>query len=108
MPVGLWSSGVRLRPGAAGVFLGRPASELRGLQVVAEEVLGAVAQRLTDELAVAGMGERRTILLDAVRARAPRRDLLVAAAAVRLAPGGSRVSDVARDLGDAPMDVKRR
>jgi len=77
VPAGLWSSAVRLRPGAAGVFLGRPASELRGLQVVAEDVLGSAAQRLTDELSVAGMRERRTILLDAVRTRAPRRDLLV-------------------------------
>lgn len=108
VPAGLWSSGVRLRPGAAGVFLGRPASELRGLQVVAEDVLGSAAQRLTDELAVAGMRERRTSLLDAVRTRAPRPDLLVAAAAVRLAPGGSRVSDVARDLGVSERQLHRR
>ncbi len=58
VPAGLWSSGVRLRPGAAEAFFGRPASELRGLQVVAEDVLGAAAQRLTDELTVAGMRER--------------------------------------------------
>jgi len=108
VPAGLWSSGVRLRPGAAGVFLGRPASGLRGLQVVAEGVLGSAAQRLTDELAVAGMRERRTLLLDAVRTRAPRRDLLVAAAALRLAPGGSRVSDVARDLGVSERQLHRR
>ena len=108
VPAGLWSSGVRLRPGAAEAFFGRPASELRGLQVVAEDVLGAAAQRLTDELTVAGMRERRAILLDAVTARAPRRDLLVAAAAVRLAPAGRRVSDVARELGVSERQLHRR
>jgi len=108
LPAGLWSSGVRLRPGAAGIFLGRPASELRGLQIVAEDVLGAAARKVTDELGVADLQERPGILLDAVRARAPRRDPLVAVAAVRLAPAGSRVGDVARDLGVSERQLHRR
>ncbi len=108
LPAGLWSSGVRLRPGAAGTFFGRPASELRGMQVDAEDVLGAEAQKLTDELTVAGIRVRRAILLAAVRARAPRRDLLVAAAAMRLAQAGSQVSAVARELGVSERQLRRR
>ncbi len=108
VPAGLWSSGVRLRPGAAGAFFGRPPSEFHGLQVPAQEVLGAEAQRLTDDLAVAGLWERRAILLAAVRARAPHRDLLVAAIAVRLAPAGCRVRDVARELGVSERQLHRR
>lgn len=108
LPSGVWSSGVRLRPGAAGAFLGMPASELCGVQVAAEDVLGAAARRLTADLAAADVRARRAILLNAVTARAPHRDPLVAAAAVLLAETGRRVGDVAWELGVSERQLLRR
>jgi len=108
LPGGLWSSGVRLRPGAAGAFFARPASELRDSQVTARDVLGTVAHKLEDELAVARLPQRRAILLDAAMARAPRRDPLVAAAAARLTSATSRVCEVARELGVSERQLHRR
>ena len=51
LPAGTLSSGVRLRPGAAGAFLGMPASELRDRHVAAALVWGEQAALL--EAAVA-------------------------------------------------------
>ncbi|MDQ2708842.1 MAG: helix-turn-helix domain-containing protein [Actinomycetota bacterium] len=67
-----------------------------------------MAHKLEDELAVAGLPQRRAILLDAAMARAPRRDPLVAAAAARLTWAASRVGEVARELGVSERQLHRR
>jgi AraC-like DNA-binding protein len=82
LPAGSLSSGIRLRPGAAGAVLGLPACELRDLQAQAQDVWNESAITLADALAVA--------------------------AADRLAAPGARVARVAAELGVGERQLHRR
>jgi len=107
LPAQVRSSGIRLRPGAAGAVLGLPASELRDRQVSAERVWGEQGARLQE--AVAGAAPARLELLaDAVARRGAEPDALVIAAARRLAVPGARVSGVAAELGVGERLLHRR
>lgn len=107
LPAERWSSGLRLRPGIAGGFLGVPAYEVRDQQVFADTLMGPSVSQLTDALAASSLPERVTLLADWVLARTPPPDPLVAAAADRLSTVGSRVSEVARDLGVSERRMHR-
>ena len=102
------SSGIRLRPGAAGAVLGFPASELRDRQVAAADVWGAPASRLHEALAAAAPARRLELLADAVARRGSEPDALVIAAARRLALPGVRVAAVATELGVSDRHLRRR
>jgi methylphosphotriester-DNA--protein-cysteine methyltransferase len=108
LPAGTRSSGVRLRPGAAGAFLGLPASELRDRRVAAELVWGEQAARLEEAVAEADPGRRLQLLLGAVAQRGAAPDALVTAAAQRLALQTARVSGVAAELGVSERHLHRR
>jgi methylphosphotriester-DNA--protein-cysteine methyltransferase len=108
LPAGALSSGVRLRPGAAGAFLGMPASELRDHQVAAELVWGEQAARLEEALAEADAARRLRLLTDAVAHRRVAPDGLVVAATRRLAAHTARVGAVAADLGVSERHLHRR
>ncbi|MGH2950210.1 MAG: DUF6597 domain-containing transcriptional factor, partial [Solirubrobacteraceae bacterium] len=69
LPAGSRSSGIRLRPGAAGAFLGLPASELRDRQVAAALVWGDQVTRLEDAMAGAEPARRLELLVGAVARR---------------------------------------
>jgi AraC-like DNA-binding protein len=102
------SSGIRLRPGAAGAVLGLPASELRDLQVAAADVWGPDASRLHEALAGAAPARRLELLADAVARRGAEPDALVRAAAARLALPAARVAAVAGELGVSDRHLQRR
>jgi AraC-like DNA-binding protein len=106
LPADLRSTGVRLRPGAAGGFLGCPADAVRDSQVDAGLAVGLDTARLTDQLAVADPRERRRLLATVVRARRTRPDPLVEAAAGRLLT--ARVASVAFELGVSERHLHRR
>jgi AraC-like DNA-binding protein len=108
LPARARSSGVRLRPGAAGAVLGLPAAELRDLQVAAALVWREQAPGLEDGLAGAAPARRLQLLAGAVARRRAEPDALVAAAARRLGVPGSRVADVASDLGVSERRLHRR
>jgi AraC-like DNA-binding protein len=108
LPAGRWSSGLRLRPGAAGAFLGRPASELLNCQASAEDVFGSNAVRLAGRLATVPALERLRLLAGLARTRQVIPDPVVVAAASRLATPGARVSVVAADLGISERQLHRR
>ena len=100
------SSGIRLRPGAAGALLGLPASELRDSRVAAVLVWGEQVARLHE--AGAEPARRLELLADAVARRGAAPDALVAAAASRLADPGARVGGVAAELGVSERQLHRR
>jgi AraC-like DNA-binding protein len=102
------SSGVRLRPGAAGAVLGLPASELRDRQVPVSQVWGERGARLREAVAGAPPARRLQLLADAVARRGAAPDALVLAAALRLAAPGARVADVAAELGISERQLHRR
>jgi methylphosphotriester-DNA--protein-cysteine methyltransferase len=106
LPAGSRSSGIRLRPGAAGALLGLPASELRDRQVAAALVWGE--QRLEEAMAGAEPARRLELLAGAVARRGVAPDALVLAAARRLAVPGARVAGVAADLGVSERQLHRR
>ena len=108
LPAGRRSSGIRLRPGAAAAVLGLPASELRDLRVPLEQVWGAGALRLVEELAASAPPRRLELLATAVSQRRASPDGLVTAAAQRLARPRSRVAHVAADLGVTERTLHRR
>jgi methylphosphotriester-DNA--protein-cysteine methyltransferase len=108
LPAGARSSGVRLRPGAAGAFLGLPASELRDLQVAVALIWGEQAERLEAAMAEADASRRLALLAGAVADRAVAPDTLVAAAAQRLAVHTARVASVAAELGVSERHLHRR
>ena len=108
LPGGRRSSGIRLRPGAAGAFLGMPASEIRDVQVAAEDMWGDVARRLADVLATADAQQQQAVLCEALELLAPIPDPLVLAAASSLALPGSRVAAVADELGVSERQLHRR
>jgi AraC-like DNA-binding protein len=102
------SSGVRLRPGAAGAVLGLPASELRDREVRAELVWGARGARLEEAVASASPARRLELLADAVAERDATPDRLVVAATPRLALPGATVAGVAATLGISERQLHRR
>lgn len=108
LPAQSLSSGIRLRPGAAGAVLGLPACELRDLQVCADDVWGEPAVQLADALAQAPPPRRLELLASAVERRGGEPDALVVAAADRLAAPGARVSGVAAELGIGERQLHRR
>jgi methylphosphotriester-DNA--protein-cysteine methyltransferase len=108
LPAGTLSSGVRLRPGAAGAVLGLPASELRDRQAAAAEVWGERAERLEETLAEASPPRRLELLARAVACAGVERDPLVAAASLRLAAPRARVTRVADALGISERQLHRR
>jgi methylphosphotriester-DNA--protein-cysteine methyltransferase len=108
LPAGTLSSGIRLRPGAAGGFLGLPASEVRDRHVEAALVWDDEAARLADALAGAAPARRLELLAATVARRHAVPDPLVAGAARRLAAPGVRVADVAAALGVSERQLHRR
>ena len=108
LPAGRRSTGVRLRPGAAGVVLGLPASELRDRQVPAEMVWGTRAARLEEAIADATPARRLELLVGAVADRGAEPDHLVIAAARTLSLAGTRVAPVAAFLGVSERTLHRR
>jgi AraC-like DNA-binding protein len=102
------TSGIRLRPGAAGAVLGIPASEVRDLRVPLAEVWPDAGPALADALDAADPAGRLDLLARAVLRRKAERDGLVAAAARRLGVPGSRISGVAEDLGVSERHLHRR
>jgi methylphosphotriester-DNA--protein-cysteine methyltransferase len=108
LPAGRLSTGIRLRPGAAGTVLGLPACELRDLQVRAQVVWNRRAAELADALAAAAPPRRLELLVAAVAGRGAEPDELVVAATHRLALPGARVADVAARLGIGERQLHRR
>jgi methylphosphotriester-DNA--protein-cysteine methyltransferase len=108
LPAGTLSSGIRLRPGAAGGFLGLPASEVRDRHVEAALVWDDEAARLADAVAGATPARRLELLAATVERRHAPPDPLVAGAARRLAAPGARVADVAAALGVSERQLHRR
>lgn len=102
------TSGIRLRPGAAGAVLGIPAAEVRDQRVPLADVWPDVGRALADALAAAGPARRLDLLARAVLRRRAERDGLVAAAALRLGAPGVRVADVAEELGVSVRHLHRR
>lgn len=102
------TSGIRLRPGAAGAVLGIPASEVRDQRVPLAEVWPDVGPALADALSVADPAGRLDLLARTVLQRKAERDGLVASAARRLGAPGSRISGVAADLGVSERHLHRR
>jgi len=100
--------GVRLRPGAAGAVLGLPATELRDEAPDAGEVLGRDAtEALLTELEAGG--DAHAILRTAVEIRGARGpDPLLRAAITALDRPGTRVSDVADEIGLSARQLQRR
>jgi AraC-like DNA-binding protein len=108
LQAGARSTGIRLRPGAAGAVLGLPASELRDQEVGAALLWDEEASRLEDALAGAGAADQRALLTEAVARRGAEPDVLVRAAASRLGAPGARVAHVAADLGVSERQLNRR
>jgi AraC-like DNA-binding protein len=108
LPAASRSSGIRLRPGAAGSLLGLPASELRDSQVAAALVWGADTARLEDALAAAQPERRLQLLADAVARRDVAPDRLVVEAARRLSDHTARVAGVAAEIGIGERQLHRR
>jgi len=108
LPAGARSSGIRLRPGTAGAFLGVPASEVRDQQISTAEVWGGRVTALEEALAGSGPQDRLRLLADAVDRRRAAPDALVLAAARRLSIHTARVAGVAADLGISERQLHRR
>jgi AraC-like DNA-binding protein len=108
LPAGTRTSGIRLRPGAAGAVLGLPASEVRDQEVAAALVWGEDAEILAQTLAGAPPPRRLGLLADAVARRCAAPDALVVAATRALAAPGARVAAVAAALGVGERRLHRR
>jgi AraC-like DNA-binding protein len=108
LAAGRRTSGVRIRAGAGGAFLGRPASEIRDQLVDAGALLGEQAIRLQDRLSQVGPDERLRLLAVAVADREVEVDELVETSVRRLAVPGARVAAVAADLGVSERQLNRR
>jgi AraC-like DNA-binding protein len=108
LPADTLTSGVRLRPGAAGAFLGLPAAEVRDRDTPAVDLLGPAAATLADGLHDAAPRDRLRLLATAVRDRHVTPDPLVVAAARGLATPGARVAEVAATLGVTERTLHRR
>lgn len=108
LPPDAQSTGVRLRPGAGGAIFRIPVSELRDQDVPAELVWGERALELAEALASSPPAGRAALLEGAVAAAATVPDLLVRAAAHRLAARGTRVAGLAAELGVSERQLRRR
>ncbi len=108
LPSRLRSTGIRLRPGAAGAVLGLPASELCDRQIGAGAVWGEHGARLQELMTYAPPARRLELLADAVAQRTAEPDALVITAARRLAAPGARVASVASELGVGERLLHRR
>jgi methylphosphotriester-DNA--protein-cysteine methyltransferase len=108
LPARARSSGIRLRPGAAGAVLGLPAVEVRDRQVAATLVWGEYASRLEEALAGATPARRLELLADAVARRGAEPDALAVAAARRFTDAGAGVAGVAAELGISERHLHRR
>lgn len=108
LPAGMRSSGLRLRPGAAGAVLGLPASELRDQQVALEAIWADRATDLAGELATVTPRRRIELLVHSVAQRGARPDSLIGAAARLLAHSGARITSVAAELGVSERTLHRR
>ena len=108
LPAGVRSSGIRLRPGAAGAVLGLPAFEIRDCQVDVALVWDRESVRLREALALAAPAQRLGLLADAIARRNGQPDVLVVEAARRLATPGARVAAVAAGLGVSERQLHRR
>jgi AraC-like DNA-binding protein len=106
LPAGRRSTGIRLRPGAAGAVLGLPASEVRDRQVAAALVWGELG--LDEAVALAEPPRRRELLAEAVARRGVMPDPLVLRAAEKLSLPGARVASVAAELGVGERQLHRR
>jgi AraC-like DNA-binding protein len=101
-------SGVRLRPGAAGAVLGLPAFVLRDQMVPVSLVWGGQGARLEEAVACAEPRRRLELLAAAVARRGAQPDVLVGAAASKLAAPRARVAGVAAELGVSERHLHRR
>ncbi len=108
LPARSRSTGIRLRPGAAGPVLGLPASELCDRQLAAEHVWGPAAAALEDALAGAGRARCLELLASAVARRGVAPDELIRAAARQLSHPRARVAAVAFELGVSERALHRR
>ena len=108
LPVGSRLSAIRLRPGAAGAVLGVPAVELRDRDVDLGPIWGDEATTLEAAIASSERGRRLALLSDAVIRRNAEPDLLVLAAAGKLAAASARVASVAAELGVSERQLHRR
>jgi AraC-like DNA-binding protein len=109
LAAGARSSGIRIRPGAAGSVLGVPACELRDRQVAAELVWTEPdAAALADRLAMAPPDRRLELLAGAVARRGAQPDPLVLGAVGALTAPAANVADVARQLGISERQLHRR
>ncbi|EFC85559.1 helix-turn-helix- domain containing protein AraC type [Parafrankia sp. EUN1f] len=117
LAAGAMSSGVRLRPGVAGMVLGVPACDVRDLQIDVDLLWGGRAARnpgdsmaeIRGRLAEAAPARRLELLSDVVTGRATERpDPLVGAAVRHLAHPGARVAAVAAELGVGERQLHRR
>lgn len=102
------TSGIRLRPGAAGAVLGLPASEVRDQRVPLADLWPDVGPALAETLDTADPAGRLNLLARTVLHRRAERDELVAAAARRLGVPGVRIAGVAEDLGVSERHLHRR
>ena len=100
------STGLRLRPGAAGAVLGLPAAELRDREVLAEDVWGVSAMQAAERLH--SVTDRQALLIRMVAQRNAEPDRLVVAAAGRLGQARATVAAVAADLGVSERTLNRR
>jgi methylphosphotriester-DNA--protein-cysteine methyltransferase len=105
--------GVRFRPGEAFAFTRVPAGEVTDRVVPLANVLGPLAERLSDELAIARSTAARLAALDRrlteLRQRARPADPRVRRAVLRIAssPAEARVAWLARDLGLGERQLER-
>jgi AraC-like DNA-binding protein len=104
--------GIRLRPGAAGLVLGLPASELHDTRVPLEAVWGHRGAELAEEVADAGSAPHRRGRLERIvheqLTRVGEPDSLVLAATRRLGLPGSRVGSLTRAFGTSERQLLRR
>jgi AraC-like DNA-binding protein len=110
IPAGTTTLGVRFGPGAVGAALGVPAHELHNLNVALEDLWGADAVELAEQLAAAPGAERPALLAGALArrldcARGP--DALVARAAALLGRGLT-VAQTSREVALGARHLRRR
>lgn len=103
--------GVRFAPGAAGAFLGLPASEITDRTVALDEPWGRLALELEDRVREAPPGRRIPVIAAQLEARL--RDLeppglaLAASKLIDYRGGGLKVSELCRALGVGERRLRR-
>ncbi|HEY2657660.1 MAG TPA: helix-turn-helix domain-containing protein, partial [Solirubrobacteraceae bacterium] len=105
---GLRLIGVRLRPGAAGVVLGLPVSELRDVSADAGAVLGVDVVAAVLEALAAGEDPHALLFQFVAERRARTPDPLIVAAVRDLGRPQARVGTVAAGLGVSERNLQRR